>query len=255
MRIQQVRNATLVIEYGGSRFLIDPMLAEQGAYPGLPGTVNSHLPYPTAALPVPVASLLDVDAVIVTHTHPDHWDEAARTLVPKHLPVFVQHEADRALLASQGFGDVRLLRDAIFQGVTLRQTTGQHGSDAAIGAIGDILGEVCGVVFEHAGEDTLYLAGDTVWNAQVEDNLRRYNPQVVILNAGDARVIGLGAIIMDAQDVWQAYQAAPGATLIASHMEAVNHAVLTRRALREFAIEKSMTDRLRIPEDGEAYRL
>ena len=118
--------------------------------------MNSHLPYPTAALPVPVASLLDVDAVIVTHTHPDHWDEAARTLVPKHLPVFVQHEADRALLASQGFGDVRLLRDAIFQGVTLRQTTGQHGSDAAIGAIGDILGEVCGVVFEHAGEDTLY---------------------------------------------------------------------------------------------------
>ena len=51
-------------------------------------------------------------------------------------------------------------------------------------------------------------------------------------------MIGLGAIIMDAQDVWQAYQAAPGATLIASHMEAVNHAVLTRRALREFAIEK-----------------
>ena len=27
MKVTQIRNATLVIEYGGSRFLIDPILA------------------------------------------------------------------------------------------------------------------------------------------------------------------------------------------------------------------------------------
>ena len=30
MKITQIRNATLQVTYGGVRFLIDPMLAEQG---------------------------------------------------------------------------------------------------------------------------------------------------------------------------------------------------------------------------------
>ncbi|MCY9191071.1 MBL fold metallo-hydrolase, partial [Bacillus mojavensis] len=36
MNIQQIRNATLVVEYAGEKFLIDPMLAEKGAYPPFP---------------------------------------------------------------------------------------------------------------------------------------------------------------------------------------------------------------------------
>lgn len=34
MKITQVRNATLLIHYAGTRFLIDPMLAPKGSYPG-----------------------------------------------------------------------------------------------------------------------------------------------------------------------------------------------------------------------------
>ncbi|MCY9191105.1 MBL fold metallo-hydrolase, partial [Bacillus mojavensis] len=36
MNIQQIRNSTLVVEYAGKKFLIDPMLAEKGAYPPFP---------------------------------------------------------------------------------------------------------------------------------------------------------------------------------------------------------------------------
>ena len=35
MKITQVRNATLLIHYAGTRFLIDPMLAPSGSYPWL----------------------------------------------------------------------------------------------------------------------------------------------------------------------------------------------------------------------------
>ncbi|MBO1907540.1 MBL fold metallo-hydrolase [Microvirga sp. 3-52] len=31
MKIRQVRNATLIIEYVGKKFLVDPFLAEKGA--------------------------------------------------------------------------------------------------------------------------------------------------------------------------------------------------------------------------------
>ena len=50
-----------------------------------------------------------VDAVIMTHTHEDHWDETAQQAVPKNLPIFVQHESDAGMLRTQGFKDVRIL--------------------------------------------------------------------------------------------------------------------------------------------------
>ena len=148
MKIKQVRNATLVIEYAGKRFLVDPILAEKGAYPGFEGTANSHLRNPRVDLPVALDEILRVDGVIVTHTHPDHWDEAAKSLVPKALPVFAQNDEDAAAIRAAGFLDTRVLTDATdFGGITLVKTPGQHGSDAALAAIGHILGQVCGVVF------------------------------------------------------------------------------------------------------------
>lgn len=31
MKIQQIRNATIIIEYSGKRFLVDPVLGEKGS--------------------------------------------------------------------------------------------------------------------------------------------------------------------------------------------------------------------------------
>ncbi len=256
MEITQVRNATLRLDFGGVRFLIDPMLAEQGAYPGFEGTANSHLRNPLAPLPLPMGAILNVDAVIVTHTHPDHWDEAAKALISKSLPVFAQNEGDAELIRGAGFSDVRILTEnAEFKGVSLTKTGGQHGSDAAYAAIGEILGQVCGVVFKQAEEKTLYLAGDTIWNEHVEDALARHWPEVIVLNTGDAQVPGLGSIIMNTEDVRTVHDAAPAATLIASHMEAVNHCLLSRAELRAFAEGEGFAGSLRVLEDGETVTL
>jgi L-ascorbate metabolism protein UlaG (beta-lactamase superfamily) len=253
MHVQQIRNATLVVEYAGKRFLIDPLLAEQGAYPGFAGTANSHLAWPLVGLPLPMDQLLDVDAVIVTHLHADHWDEAARRLVPRGLPVFAQNPADAAQLRADGFEDVRLFGGgASFEGIALHRTGGQHGSDQVMAVIGERMGQVSGVVFSHPDEPTLYLAGDTVWNRHVEDSLAAYRPDVVVLNCGDAQVPGLGAIIMDQHDLARVAQAAPRATILASHLEAVNHCVLSRAGLRRFLDAQGLQARVRVPEDGEA---
>ncbi|STV29932.1 metallo-beta-lactamase domain protein [Klebsiella pneumoniae] len=37
MNITHIRNATQIIDYAGKRFLIDPMLADKGAWPGFSG--------------------------------------------------------------------------------------------------------------------------------------------------------------------------------------------------------------------------
>lgn len=256
MKFMQVRNATTRIEYGGKRFLIDPVLAEKGAYPAFAGTVNPHLRNPLVDLPVPVETLLDVDAVIVTHSHLDHWDEAAKNQIPKAMPIFAQNGKDAALLREAGFTAVTVLtQETEFAGITLSKTLGQHGSDTAMVKLGDRLGEVCGVVLQHPQEKTLYLAGDTIWNRHVADALRKYAPGVIVLNCGDAQIIGCGSIIMGKQDVLEVCKAAPGATVIASHMEAMNHAVLSRKDLRDFLKENGMMQQVLVPEDGETCEL
>lgn len=254
MKFHQIRNATVKITFAGATFLIDPYLGAQHAYEGYAGTLNSHLRSPTVGLKTSMEEILDADAVIVTHAHPDHWDQAASALVPRHIPLYAQHEQDAALFRSQGFTDVRLLDGkADFEGVELFQTGGVHGPDSLIQVAGELMGEVSGVVFKHPSEKTLYLAGDTVWHEKVADALRTHTPDVVVLNAGDAQVPGFGSIIMNAEHVKAVYEAAPQAILIASHMEAINQCALTRAELRAFLQANTMTDRVLVPEDDERY--
>jgi L-ascorbate metabolism protein UlaG (beta-lactamase superfamily) len=140
----------------------------------------------------------------------------------------------------------------VFEGIAMHRAGGQHGSDQVMAVIGDRMGEVSGVVFSHPEEPTLYVAGDTVWNRYVADSLETYEPDVVVLNCGDAQVPGLGAIIMDQHDLLKVAQAAPRATIVASHLEAVNHCVLSRAALRAFVDEQGLRERVLVPEDGES---
>ena len=256
MKFTQLRNATAKIEYAGKRFLVDPVLAEKGAYPAFQGTANGHLFNPLVDLPVPLEEIIAVDAVIVTHTHLDHWDEAARRLLPKELPFFVQNEKDEAEIRQAGFSDVTVLtQESSFAGIALAKTPGRHGSEEALAKLGDRLGEVCGVVFRHPAEKTLYLAGDTVWNRYVSESLKKHAPDVVVLNCGDARITGIGSIIMGKEDVRRVCRAVPGATVIASHMEAMNHAALSRKELRDFLQENGMMRQVLVPEDGESCLL
>ena len=256
VKFQQIRNATIKVDYAGTTFLIDPMLAKKGAYPGFAGTYNSQLRNPLVELPMPLADVMKADAIIVTHTHLDHWDDAARQSLPKNLPLFAQNEADAQSIRKDGFTDVRVLgKDTVFKGTRLRITAGQHGSDQAMAVAGEVLGKVMGVVFQRQGYKTVYVAGDTVWNAQVEDAIQQYQPEVIVLNTGYARIQGLdGSIIMGKEDLYRAYQAAPRATVIGSHMDSVNHGMQNRKDLHDFIKEKAMDPkRVLVPADGESY--
>ena len=84
MNIQQVRNATIIAEYGGKKILVDPMLGKKGSMPPFPFSRNQHLRNPLHELPFPVEEMLKgVDAVLLTHLHDDHIDEAAYEIIPE----------------------------------------------------------------------------------------------------------------------------------------------------------------------------
>jgi L-ascorbate metabolism protein UlaG (beta-lactamase superfamily) len=253
--LQQLRNATVKITYGGTTFLIDPMLSKKGTYPGFENTYRSDLRNPLVDLTQSPAEVISgVDAVIVTHTHLDHWDDAAQKALPKDIPLFAQHEQDAQLIRSQGFKNVRVLADeAEFGGVKISKTGGQHGTDEmyAVPALAKPLGEAMGVVFQAPGYKTLYLAGDTVWREEVDQAIEKYQPQVIVLNAGKAKMSGFeGSIIMGEEDVLRASQTAKDAKIVAVHMDAINHMSLTRDELRTYVKQHGIESRVDIPEDG-----
>ena len=254
MQFTQIRNATLKINYGGKKILIDPWLAGKGTLPGFGGTINEHIRNPTSELPMSIDEIINVDAIILTHDHPDHWDDVAKKAIPKDMLIFTQHEKDAKAVKSAGFNNVQILNEVNdYEGITLIKTPGQHGSPKVVEGMKELLGEVSGIILKHPKEKTFYIAGDTIWCEEVEKSLKKYHPDVVVLNSCDAQVIGNESIIMGKEDIYEVYKAAPEATIIASHMEAVNHATLTRKELGEFLRAKEMTQRVLIPDDGESY--
>ena len=123
----------------------------------------------------------------------------------------------------------------------------------AVPALAKPLGEAMGVVFQAPGYKTLYLAGDTIWRKEVDQTIEKYHPEVIVLNAGKAKMTGFeGAIIMGEEDVLRAAQTAKDAKIVAVHMDAVNHMSLSREELRNYVKKQGIESRVDIPEDGAA---
>lgn len=79
--------------------------------------------------------------------------------------------------------------------------------------------------------------------------------EVIVINAGYAVMSEYeGSIIMGKEDVLKASKAVPDATIVATHMDAINHMGQTRKELRRYVDENRIQDRVEIPEDGETVK-
>jgi L-ascorbate metabolism protein UlaG (beta-lactamase superfamily) len=249
MRLCLVRHATLAVEYHGHTLLVDPMLDDAGARPAIQNSPNRRsnplVPLPFAAQDV----VQGAEAVLVTHTHSDHWDGTAAGLLAKDLPLFGQIE-DEERFRGQGFAEVQSIgRSVKWNGIEIIRTSGQHGK----GALAKAMAPVSGFVLRAQGEPALYIAGDTIWCRDVEESLREHEPALVVVNAGAAQFLEGDPITMTADDVIAVCQAAPRARVIAVHMEAINHCLLTRADLA-FQLEAARVQAV-IPGDGEWVEL
>lgn len=138
MQITQLGHSTLLVETSGARVLVDPG-AFSDAWHGI----------------------TDLDAVLVTHAHPDHAD-------PQHLPALVRANPQAVVHAEPGvLGAVDLGPNAqglsadtsvTIGGLTVAAVGGQH---AVIHRDIPLIGNV-GLVFSAEGEPTLFHPGDSL---------------------------------------------------------------------------------------------
>jgi L-ascorbate metabolism protein UlaG (beta-lactamase superfamily) len=237
MKITLVRHATLLLELRGRRLLVDPQLDPKGARPPIPNTPNPR-PNPLVPLPAPAEDVVaGVDAVIVTHLHADHLDGTAERLLSRDVPVFCQPE-DAAHLRGLGLQARPVDVSDAWEGIEIHRTGGRHGT----GHIAERLAPVSGFVL-----DDLYIAGDTVWCPEVAAAIERHRPAAAVVNAGAARFLEGDPIVMTIEDVLEVAARVP--VVVAVHLEAINHCLMTRAELRAAA------PRVRVPDDGQTLEI
>ena len=248
MYIQQIRNATLKIKYGSCTFLIDPWFQDQGT--GFSAkTVKPEMQgikCPINALPdAPGSILKDVDYCLVTHLHFDHFSP---DYLPLDLKIIAQNKEDAEKLREMGFENTKSFEsDLLILGdVIIHKTKAIHGDSEEVI---ERMGEVCGYIFEAPDEKCLYLASDTVYCAEVEQTISLFHPEVIILICCEATA-PFGRLIMNLSDIEKVCLKAPQTIVIASHLDSVNHALLTRKDIKDFVKDKGLSN-VRVPEDGE----
>lgn len=249
MQIRLIRSATLTVDVAGSRLLIDPWLAAKGEGRSYSGRDTS----PLVDLPLTVVELLDgIDAVLISHLHSDHFDEAAQRALPKLMPILC-HSRDQAAIMAMGFEDVRAIGQGLTLGsVQIRTTDGQHGPPEVL----NDMGEVSGFLIEARGEPILYWAGDTILCPEVAAVLADEKPDVVVVHGCGALWHGKGPLVMDVAMVRETLRLAGAAIVLVTHMDAVDHATVSRADIRSMTDRQIQgAERLRILDDGETLNL
>ncbi|GHD56471.1 MBL fold metallo-hydrolase [Jeongeupia chitinilytica] len=253
MNIVQLRNATLVIEAGPHRVLVDPMLARRHALPSLRWLGGHHQRNPLVDLPVEADECLDaVTHCLITHCrkgHFDHLDRAGvRWLRERQIPVICNPD-DTEHLWKRGLNVAPLQAGTDpqpFLGGQIRMVPCRHGR----GAVGKMMMHGVGYLIEWPGEPSLYLAGDTILTDEVRTLVTTRQPDVSVVPAGGARFDLGGEIIMGIAEVTEFSRLARG-IVIANHLEALNHCPVKRDELVHAMHCAGVGNRVRVPADGE----
>lgn len=248
MEITLIRNATMKILYNGLMLLTDPMLSKKGEIESFAGNALN----PTMDLPNSVEQILsNINGILASHIHQDHFDKAAFTVIPKNIPIYCQPE-DEIRFRHEGFKHVIPVSEQIsLNGIQIIRTRGKHGH----GKWEKDLGPVSGFILKSREEPCLYWAGDTIWCDEVKNRIDEYQPDIIIVHGCGAKLPGSDPIIMDAKQVIQVCKHAVDSKVIAIHMEALDHATIDRYQLRQEADRSGIAEEaLYIPVDGETIR-
>ncbi|MCK5312097.1 MAG: MBL fold metallo-hydrolase [Desulfobacteraceae bacterium] len=245
MEIEFIRNATMKIEYNGELFLTDPMLSDKFEIESFAGNSRN----PTIGLPCSIYEILQgVDTVISSHIHQDHFDATAMDIIPSEMSIFCQPEDTKNFL-DNGFVYTESIDEKVtLNWTTIIRTTGHHGT----GEMEKTMGKVSGYVLQADNEPVVYWAGDTIYCDEVKQVITEYKPDYIITHSCGATLDDSGPIIMDAEQTVDVCKNANDSVVIAIHMEALDHATISRKDLRELADKKGISkEKLLIPNDGE----
>lgn len=252
MKIRQIRNATVLLDYGQTKILVDPMLARKGEIPSLKWITKSRRRNPLVDLPEGTSQVLDsVTHVLVTHCqkgHFDHLDRVGRHWIRKNKLPILCSDNDRQFLEKANLLTISLASENTtpFLDGSITSIPCLHGE----GFVGSLMAHGCGYILKFPDQPIVYVIGDSIRTDVIEKTIRDHQPDVVIMPGGGARFDIGGDIIMSLEDIAPIADLFNG-TLIVNHLEALDHCPVTRSEVLSLVCDLKLQDRVYALEDGE----
>ncbi|NEK85894.1 metal-dependent hydrolase [Blastococcus saxobsidens] len=192
--------ATMLLRIGGFTLLTDPNFLHRGQRARLGYGLRSKRLTDPALVP---AQLPELDGILLSHMHGDHWDRIATRTLPKETPVVTTPEAAKCL-SDRGFTGTAELRawdtHVFTRGAeTLRVTSvpGVHGPGPLARVLPQVMGSVLELVRDGEVSWRGYISGDTLFRPFLGEVLERCGPlDVVIPHLGGTKALGL-TVTMD----------------------------------------------------------
>jgi hypothetical protein len=113
------------------------------------------------------------------------------------------------------------------------------------------MGNVMGFFIKLPNHKSIYLSSDTVYTKDIKYVFKHYKPDISVLACGSAQLDEYEPILMTMEDIINFISDAPG-SVVANHLEALNHCPTRRKKLRRELIENNLLHKTWIPNDGES---
>lgn len=256
-KVQLIRNATVKLTVSNKTILIDPVLGAKGENDPIP--FSNEIRNPTANLPISVEDVIkNIDAVLLTHNHPDHLDSMAISVLPKDIPFFCQ-PSDFEGLQKQGFNNLTPVNSVvIWEGVNISR----YGASHHIGATGEPpFGESSSFNVKF-NDNSIFITGDAILDEKLTSSLKKTNPSLVIANTGECQFTKENPVLQPGQlmtlskeELKKVSLLMPKAKIIAVHLESINHCSLTKDELKNFIRTNNLTNKILVPDNIETINI
>lgn len=257
-QITFIGTATTLIQIAGFSILTDPNFLHRGdrAYVGL-GVSTRRLTEPALS----IQQLPELDFIVLSHHHGDHFDRIAARDLNHDLPVITEPHAARKL-RSQGFRAPLALSNwqshTMTRGdvsVEVTSLPGQH----APWPLGNLVPPVMGSLldFSRAGQRLmrLYITGDTLMYDGIHEVARRCpDIDLCLIHLGGTRMAGI-LLTMDAAQGVEALRVVAPREAVPIHYDDYTLFKSPLADFRQAAAEAGLPVNLRYLNRGDTLRL
>jgi L-ascorbate metabolism protein UlaG (beta-lactamase superfamily) len=246
-KFSHIRHATSTIEIDNRKFLIDPMLSDKESLPPVMLTQNK-LNNPRIALPFSIDNIINnVDYLLLTHLHFDHFDKKAIESIPKNQSVLCS-KTDTKKLHKLGFSLTRSIdNDCDIDGIKIKRYAAVHGK----GLLKYLMGKGSSYLIDYKGFK-IFLTGDCLLTDSLKNNLIKSGPDIVIANAGAAKFKFGQPITLSIKEIQEISRILENSKIFVLHLDALNHCSETRDYCKEQIRDYS---NIYIPDEGETIEI
>jgi L-ascorbate metabolism protein UlaG (beta-lactamase superfamily) len=190
-----IGNATTLLRLGEFTLLTDPNFVPAGSRVHLGyGAFTRRLIGPAFG----IESLPQLDAVLLSHLHGDHFDGVARDRLPHDVAIITTPQAT-GRLRRWDFTDVHGLptwrthsRQRGAQSLRITAVPGRHGPGLVDRLLPDVMGSIVELESDGKLRLRLYITGDTLMRPVLSEIPQRYGDiDAMIIHLGGTRLAGL----------------------------------------------------------------